>query len=498
MEYILTFFSMPFFITENYLLITALIPAFSATIIFFVRKYSRLTSIITIISSILLFIYVCFCTLCWTYSDYSQFILIDFGNNLHISLKLEFIGVIFSLLISFLWTLTSIYTVFYMKKNYSSNNYSNFLCFILATISCVIFIAFSGDLFTTFIFYELLTITTYPLVTYNATNESMIAGRYYFGTLFFSSLTLFFPLLGFLYSEFHTLDFISNGIFKYNTSLIFTSICFIMLIYGVGKTALMPIHFWLPKVMIAPTPVSALLHAVAVVKSGVFIIIKAILYIFGTNNLQCLVQQSWLPGGWLPYLTGFTVIIASLIALGQKELKKLLAYSTISQLSYIILFASIFSDLSIKVAVFQLVCHSFEKITLFFVAGNIITKTGEKYVNRIHGIGRSMPVTMFAFTIGALSMIGIPPAPTFWGKFFIFQAVFNTGNIILFVFIAFILIINTILNAMCFLPIIYVAFFSKPSRNFPFNKRISIFLVLPLVVTTICTFILFFLAIKLF
>lgn len=491
-EYVLTLLSLPFAITENYLLITALIPLLGAVIIFFTGKWPRVSNGVTVASSILLFTYTCLCTLYWAYGDYSQFILMDFGSNLHISLKLESTGVVFSLLISFLWILTSVYAICYMQNNYPGSNYSNFLCFLSISISCTMFIAFSGDLLTTFVFYELLTMSTYPLVTYNTTNESMIAGRYYFGVLFFSSLVLFFPVLGFLHSKFHTLDFVSGGIFKFDTSLVtFIAVCFAMLIYGIGKAALMPMHFWLPKAMVAPTPVSALLHAVAVVKSGVFIIIKVILYTFGTDNLQRFAQQSWFAGGWLPYAAGFTIIVASLIALKQKELKKLLAYSTVSQLSYVILFASIFSDLSAKVAVFQLVCHAFAKITLFFVAGSIITKTGEKYVDRIHGIGRNMPITMAAFTIGALSMIGVPPAPTFWGKFLIFQAVFSSGNVALSVFVTLVLIVSTILNAMYFLPIIYNAFFSKPSKNF-FVKKTPIFLVLPPVITAICTFVTFF------
>ncbi|CCF78160.1 putative monovalent cationH+ antiporter subunit D [Wolbachia endosymbiont of Onchocerca ochengi] len=492
MDYVLTSLSLPLFITENYLLITALIPMLGAVIIFFTGRWPRVSNSITVVSSVLLFTYTCLCTLYWAYSDYFQFILIDFGNNLHISLKLESTGIIFSLLISFLWILTSIYAVCYMKSNYPGSNHSSFLCFFSVSISCAMFIAFSGDLLTTFVFYELLTISTYPLVTYNATNESVIAGRYYFGVLFFSSLVLFFPVLGFLYSEFHTLDFVSDGIFKFDTSLItFTAVCFTMLIYGIGKAALMPMHFWLPKAMVAPTPVSALLHAVVVVKSGAFIIIKVILCIFGIGNLQRFAQQNWFAGGWLPYVAGFTIVAASLIALKQKELKKLLAYSTVSQLSYIILSASILSDFSAKVAIFQLVCHAFAKITLFFVAGSIITKTGEKYVDRIHGIGRSMPIAMIAFTIGALSMIGVPPAPTFWGKFLIFQAVSDSGDLSLIIFVILLLIVSTILNAMYFLPIIYNAFFLKPSQRF-FIKKTPIFLVLPPVITAICTFVIFF------
>nr|WP_168464879.1 proton-conducting transporter membrane subunit [Wolbachia endosymbiont of Ctenocephalides felis wCfeT] len=501
MDYILAPLSLPLFLTENYLVITAMIPLLSAIIIFFTDKWPGVSNGVTIASSVLLFIYVCLCTLYWASGDNSRFILMDFGNNLHISLKLESIGVIFSLLISFLWILTSIYAICYMKNNYPNSNYSKFLCFLSISISCAVFIAFSGDLLTTFIFYELLTISTYPLVTYNAINrlpsqpisdESVIAGRYYFGVLFFSSLVIFFPAIGLLYHKFHTLDFVSGGIFKFDTSLTtFVTVCFAMLIYGVGKAVLMPMHFWLPKAMVAPTPVSALLHAVAVVKSGVFIIIKVVLYTFGVDNMQHFVQQNWLAGGWLPYAAGFTIIIASLIALKQKELKKLLAYSTVSQLSYVILFVSIFSELSAKVAVFQLVCHAFAKITLFFIAGSIITKTGEKYIDRIHGIGRSMPITMIAFTICAFSMIGVPPAPTFWSKFLILQAVFNSSDIVLFVFVTLVLIVSTILNAMYFLPIIYNVFFSKSSKNC-FIKKTPVFLILPPIVTAVCTLVIFF------
>lgn len=491
MDYILTLLSLLFSITENYLLITALIPLFSALAILFTGKWPKISNSVTIASSILLFMYVCLCTLYWAYGDHPQFILMDFGDNLHISLMLESTGVVFSLLISFLWMLTSIYAICYMQNNYAGSNNSSFLCFLSVSISCAMFIAFSGDLLTTFVFYELLTISTYPLVTYNATRESMVAGRYYFGVLFFSSLVLFFPAIGLLYNEFNTLDFVNGGIFKFDTSLTtFAAVCFAMLIYGIGKAALMPMHFWLPKAMVAPTPVSALLHAVAVVKSGVFIIIKIILYTFGIDNLQRFVQQNWFAGGWLTYAAGFTIIAASLIALKQKELKKLLAYSTVSQLSYIILFASIFSELSLKVAIFQLVCHGFAKITLFFVAGAIITKIGEKYIDRMHSIGRSMPLAMTAFTIGALSMIGVPPAPTFWSKFLIFQAVFNSGNVALSIFVTLVLIVSTVLNALYFLPIIYNAFFSKSSQNC-FIKKTPIFLVLPPVITAICTLVMF-------
>lgn len=477
----------------SYSLVIVLIPIINTLAIYFTGKWTKINNSLIIISSIIFFLYVvmhvvyCASTYNWDH----QIILIELGNNLHISLKPGLIGLVFSLLVSFLWMLTSIYTVHYMEVNYTKNNYSKLLCLLSMSIGCTIFIAFSGDLLTTFIFYELLTISTYPLITYNGTNASIVAGRYYLGALFFSSLVLFFPAIGLLYNEYHTLDFVKDGIVIFDESrTIFTFICFIMLVYGIGKTALIPMHFWLPRAMVAPTPVSAILHAVAVVKSGVFILIKIIVYIFGIANLQHFMNYNWIIVGWLPYVAGSTIIISSLIALKQKELKKLLAYSTISQLSYIILFVSIFTTAGIKAAVFQLICHAFAKITLFFVAGAIITKTGEKYLDKMHGIGRSMPITMITFTIGALSMIGVPPTPTFWSKILVLQSVFRDENMILFIFIALVLLISTLLNALYFLPIIYNAFFSKASQNFSI-KRIPALLILPPVITSICTLILF-------
>ncbi|WP_333023265.1 proton-conducting transporter transmembrane domain-containing protein [Wolbachia endosymbiont of Pentidionis agamae] len=473
-------------------------PFFSALIIFSLKKtQSRINDCVIVCSSIFLFInYLGLLFFTYGYAEHSshnnsQFIILNFNNNLHISFKLEPIGKIFGLLISFLWVLTSIYTVEYMRKNYPSSNYSQFLFFLSISIGCTIFIAFSGDLFTTFVFYELLTISTYPLVTYNATRESVISGRYYLGILFFSSLILFLPGIALLYNKFHTLNFTNGGIFHANPSLVtFTIVCFVLLIYGIGKAALIPIHFWLPRAMVAPTPVSALLHAVAVVKSGVFIIIKFILYIFGINNINYFIKNNWFAGGWLPYISGLAIIVASLIALKQKELKKLLAYSTISQLSYIILFASVFTEFSIKIAVFQLLCHALAKITLFFITGIIIIKTGEKYIDKIHGIGRSMPFTMIVFTIGALSMIGTPPTPTFWSKLFIFRAVFDSGDTMLSIFIILILTTSTLLNVLYFLPVIYNVFFVKSSKNYV--TKTSIFLTLPPTMAIICVLIIFF------
>ena len=225
--------------------------------------------------------------------------------------------------------------------------------------------------------------------------------------------------------------------------------------YGIGKAALMPIHKWLPSAMVAPTPVSALLHAVAVVKAGVFSVLKIIVYVFGIDILA-----SAGTADWLLYIAGFTIIVASLIALQQDNLKKRLAYSTISQLSYVILGAAILAPISAVGAALHIAAHAFGKITLFFAAGSIYTAAHKTEISQLDGIGRRMPWTMGAFAIGAISMIGVPPAAGFLSKWYMLLGAFNTEQ-----FIAVgIIILSTLLNAAYFVPIIYRAFF-KAEKN---------------------------------
>lgn len=465
------------------LLTTVFLPFFSGLLIYLCNK-KLIRDIITIISSFLLFVLTIYIYYLSFYHQNLSFTLLDFGKT-HISLKIEPVGIIFSLIASLLWMLTSIYAVCYMQKNYSGGSNLFFCCFSIA-IGCTIFIAFAGDLLTTFVFYELLTISTYSLIVYNLSNEAITSGRYYIGLLFGSSMILLLPGIALLQNVTGSLDFTVGGLLQdSNVSPILTAILLFLLTYGIGKAALMPMHFWLPKAMVAPTPVSALLHAVAVVKSGVFIIIKTVLYIFGIENLQNFIKQNWFLGGWLTYAAGFTIVVASLIALKQSNLKKLLAYSTISQLSYIILSASIFTYSAIKAAVFQLISHAFAKITLFFAAGAIATMSGKKYLYEMHGIGHSMPITMSAFIVGALAMIGLPPTSAFWGKFFIIKSAFATGNF----FTIIVLILSTLLNTAYFVPIIYNAFFVKPLDSF---KEAPIPLLVSLIITSTLTLVIFF------
>jgi multicomponent Na+:H+ antiporter subunit D len=256
-------------------------------------------------------------------------------------------------------------------------------------------------------------------------------------------------------------------------------------VFGIGKAALMPVHRWLPAAMVAPTPVSALLHAVAVVKAGVFTVTKVIVYIFGIDMLSGLSEAAW-----LVYVAGATVLLASLIALRQDNLKRRLAYSTVSQLSYVIMATAILTPISIAGAALHIVAHAFGKITLFFAAGSIYTASHKTEVSQLAGIGRRMPWTMAAFAIGALSIIGVPPTIGFVSKWYILVGAVEAQ---VWVAVA-VIVISTVLNAGYFLPIVYDAFF-RPAAGAPQpHGEAPLPVVLALLATAAGTVLLFFLS----
>ncbi len=370
-----------------------------------------------------------------------------------IKFSIEPLGIVFILLVSFLWLLTNIYSYGYLRAN-EEKNQKRFSVFFSLSITCVIAAGLSGNLFTLFAFYELLTICTYPLVSHYGDAESKKAGKFYLYTLFITSL-LFLAAIAMTLQYADTLDFVLGGVMQGKISATMTGVILFCFVFGVGKAALMPIHRWLPAAMVAPIPVSALLHAVAVVKVGVFIILKVVIYIFGVDFLANIARGNFLAGEWLVYVSGVTIILASIAALKQKNLKRMLAYSTIGQLAYITLSAAIFSPLAVIGGIIQLIAHSFAKITLFFIAGYINTSTGVVDIDGLRGIGRKMPLIMFAFTIAALSIIGIPPTIGFIGKFFIISGAVDMKNY----FVLAVLIISTLLTATYYIPIIYNAFF---------------------------------------
>ena len=374
-----------------------------------------------------------------------------FPGGAGINFLIEPLGLIFALVASLLWIVNSIYSIGYMRGN-NEKHQTRFYIFFALAIFFTIGIAFAGDLLTLFIFYEGLTLSTYPLVTHKGGDKAVKAGRIYLGFLLSTSICLLLPAMVWVWSITGTLDFTPGGMLAGHIQTEYVLILLLLFMYGIGKAALLPIHLWLPAAMVAPTPVSALLHAVAVVKAGVFTVTKVIIYVFGADYLLAAPDTQV-----LLYISGATIIYASIIALKSDNLKRRLAYSTISQLSYIIMASAILVPISITGAILHLVAHAFGKITLFFAAGSIYTATHKTRVSELAGVGRAMPVTMTAFTIGCLSMIGIPPTAGFVSKWYILQGAYSMEAW----FAIAVIIISTLLNAAYFLPIVYSAFFER-------------------------------------
>jgi multicomponent Na+:H+ antiporter subunit D len=339
-------------------------------------------------------------------------------------------------------------------------------------------VAFAGNLFTLFLFYELLTLSTYPLVAHKGDAATVRSARIYLGVLLSTSIGLFLPAIIWTYSVAGTGDFTHGGILEGKLADPAIGLLLGLFVFGIGKAAVMPMHKWLPAAMVAPTPVSALLHAVAVVKAGVFAITKIIVYIFGIEFLFDSPSS-----GWLLYVAAFTIIAASVVALRQTNIKRLLAYSTIAQLSYVVMAAAILKPLAEVGAAIHMVAHAFGKITLFFAAGAIYVAAKKTEVHQLRGIGRRMPWTMAAFTIGALSMIGVPPTAGFVSKWYILAGAFEANNLVA----VFTIIASTVLNAAYFLPILYMVWFEREHPGGLEHGEAPFFAVLALCLTATLT-----------
>jgi multicomponent Na+:H+ antiporter subunit D len=376
---------------------------------------------------------------------------IQVAQGLTLAFKVEPLGMLFALVASSLWIVNSIYSIGYMRANEEPRQTTFYVCFAIA-LGSTMGIAFAKNLFTLFLFYELLTISTYPLVTHKGTEEAVRAGRLYLLLLLGTSLVLFLPAIIATYALAGTLDFTPGGVLGGKAGPGMTALLLALYVFGIGKAAVMPLHFWLPAAMVAPTPVSALLHAVAVVKAGVFAILKVIVLVFGVEALSATGQSVW-----LTLVAGVTIVGASLVALRQDNLKRRLAYSTVSQLSYVILGAAILVPISVAGAALHVAAHAVSKITLFFAAGSIHTASHLTEVSQLDGIGRRMPWTMGAFAVGVVSMIGLPPTAGFLGKWFILTGAMQTANWIA----VGVIIVSTVLNAGYFLPIVFRAFFRE-------------------------------------
>ncbi len=405
-------------------------------------------------------------------------------TGLSLSLTPEPLGMLFALVASLLWPITTLYAVGYMRAHHEQNQ-TRFYTAFAVSIAAAMCIALAGNMLTLFVFYEVLSVSTYPLVTHAGTDKAKRAGRVYLGLLMGTSIGFLLLAMIWTWSLTGTLDFTPGGVFGDEVSGGVLGILLLLYVFGTGKAALMPFHRWLPAAMVAPTPVSALLHAVAVVKAGVFTVLKVSVYIFGLERIEQLVMAEWLVA-----LAALTIVLASTIALRQDNFKARLAYSTVSQLSYITMGALLGVATGAIGGGLHIAMHAFGKITLFFCAGAVLVTAHKSKISELNGIGRRMPWTMGAFAIGAVSMIGAPPFAGFISKWYLLSGALQTEQLIAVAA----LIISTLLNAAYFMPIVYAAFF-KPEdegHGHAAHGEAPLPIVLALSATALFTLLIFF------
>ncbi len=403
----------------------------------------------------------------------AEFVLLEIAEGIELSLRADAFGVFFAVIASGLWILTSFYSIGYMRGHHEKKQTRYFASFAVS-LSATIGIAFAGNLLTFIIFYEMLTLATYPLVVHSENKEAIRAGRQYLAYALTAGL-LMVAGAGWIYSVTGTIDFQPGGILEEGMiSAGGMRVLFFMLMIGVGvKGGIMPLHSWLPAAMVAPTPVSALLHAVAVVKSGVFGVVRMAGFVFGPE-----VMAAHGLNIILATFAGFTIILASIIALRQNNLKRRLAYSTVAHLSYIAMGAALLNVDGFTGGILHISTHATMKITLFFCAGAIIVHLHKENVTDLDGAGRAMPWTFTAFAIGAMGLAGLPPINGFLSKWFLCMGSLEAGQII----VLCVFLISGLLNAAYLFPIVYRGFF-KSSDAFNGYGEASPLMVVPLCLT---------------
>ena len=370
--------------------------------------------------------------------------------------RVDALGMVFATVSSLLWILAAVYSIGYMRSQQAKNQTRFFACFAVS-LSAAVGGAFAANLFTLVIFYEMLSLVTYPLVYHKENQQSWDGSKRYIVYLIGASKSFLLAALALTYQLAGNFDFMPQGLLKsVDASASILTIVYFCYLFGFAKAAIMPFHAWLPAAMVAPTPVSALLHAVAVVKMGVFCLLRVIFHVFGIDLMSTLGL-----GIITAYLVSFTIVMASVYALTRDDLKARLAYSTVSQLSYIILGAVMLTPMAAIGGITHIAAHGFSKITLFFCAGSIYCASKRKNISDLSGIGKRLPLTMMAFFIGSLGMIGIPPAGGFISKWYLVVGSVNAGQMALLV----VLLVSALLNAAYFLPITYTAFFESVWRQ---------------------------------
>jgi multicomponent Na+:H+ antiporter subunit D len=375
--------------------------------------------------------------------------------GLTLTFRVDPLGMTFGLLASGLWIITTVYSSGYVRADHLKHQPRYFASFA-ASVGAAMGIAFAGNLLTFFLFYETLTLATYPLVVHKETAKAFAAGRRYLFFALGSGLALL-TAVAWTWFLTGTLDFTPGGFLQGAGSPAVLTALFVLFVLGVSvKSAVMPLHSWLPAAMVAPTPVSALLHAVAVVKAGVFGVIRVFAFVFGPASLADLTAPQVFAA-----MAAATIVIGSLLAVRQNNLKRRLAYSTVVHLSYIVLGAALVAPFGLIGSVMHMVNHGVAKITLFFCAGAIYATTHLENVSDLRGLGHRMPWTFGAFTIGSLGLVGLPGLSGFVGKFFLSRGAIETGDMVALA----IMLGASLLTATYLLPIVQIAFFPGPAAQ---------------------------------
>ncbi|MEE9381495.1 MAG: proton-conducting transporter membrane subunit [Hyphomonadaceae bacterium] len=474
--------------TPEMMIIAALgIPLAVAVGIFLTGRVPDIREGVTLIGAVALFIVAILLVREVAAGGVPELVLGDAIPGMTFAFKVEPLGALFALVGSGLWIINSFYSIGYMRGHRERNQTRFYMCFALALFG-VMGIALAANLFTLFVFYEILTLSTYPLVTHKGDEAARRGGRIYLLTLMGTSMGLFLVAVIWTSSVAGSLDFVPGGLLAGKVGPGVASVLLLLFVFGIGKAALMPFHFWLPNAMVAPTPVSALLHAVAVVKAGVFTVLKVSIYIFGPDLLSATPATDWVLG-----IGCATILIASLIAMTKDNLKARLAYSTVSQLAYITVGAMLATSAGFMGGGLQIAAHAMAKITLFMCAGAIYVATGLTNISDMRGLGKKMPWVFGAFLVAAMSIIGLPPFAGGWVKYELMLGAAEASRH----YVVWVLIASSILNIAYLLPIPFLALMPPKGTPEPAPyKRAEgapFFTVAAPVITAFGTLVLFFL-----
>ena len=479
---------------ETALPLTIAVPLAGSLLIWLTGSRPNLREAVTLVTAIVLFGLVLTILPHVIAGERPSVTLVEIFPGLSLTFTVEPLGASFAAIASFLWIVTSLYSIGYMR-GHNEDYQTRFYAFFAVALSSTMGVALAGNMLTLFVFYEALTICTYPLVTHSGTDEARRAGRVYLGILLGTSIGFQLFAVGLTWVTAGTLDFTEGGILAGKASDGLVAVLMVLYLFGIGKAAVMPFHRWLPAAMVAPTPVSALLHAVAVVKAGVFSVLKVVIYIFGLDLLTTTGASQW-----LAYVAAATILIASLVAMTKDNLKARLAYSTVSQLSYVVLGAMLATATGVIGGAMHIGMHAFGKITLFFCAGAILVACHKTEISEMRGLGRRMPFTFAAFFLASLSIIGLPPMGGAWSKWLLALGAAETGQAVLVA----VLMISSLLNVAYLIPVAVRGFLPANGGGNPVSgdrwqiKEAPLFCVVPLCFTALACIVLFFYADQLY